>query len=145
VGIVGTGRAARAIGCIEVVLRKEAEPEAYSYWNKKKYDELVEYRLVEDEMAGRAIEVALAAWAGLGCRDGGRVDLRADGGGVPHFLEVNPLAGLNPVVSDLPIICTLKGMAYGHLISLIMESALARAGKTLNLIPSFQSLSGPLA
>jgi D-alanine-D-alanine ligase len=130
VGIVGNGKAARAIGCIEVVLRKEAEPEAYSYWNKKKYDELVEYLLVEDEMADRAIEVAVAAWRGLGCRDGGRVDLRADGKGVPRFLEVNPLAGLNPVVSDLPILCTLKGLAYRDLIALIMESALTRVGKT---------------
>jgi D-alanine-D-alanine ligase len=129
VGIVGTGKAARAIGCIEVALRKEAEPEAYSYWNKKKYDELVEYLLVEDEMADRAIQVAVAAWRGLGCRDGGRVDLRADGKGIPHFLEVNPLAGLNPVVSDLPILCTLKGMAYRDLIALIMESALTRVGK----------------
>jgi D-alanine-D-alanine ligase len=129
VGIVGTGKAARAIGCIEVVLRKEAEPEAYSYWNKKKYDELVEYLLVEDEMADRAIQVAMAAWRGLGCRDGGRVDLRADGNGIPHFLEVNPLAGLNPVVSDLPILCSLKGMTYRDLIVLIMESALTRIGK----------------
>jgi D-alanine-D-alanine ligase len=129
VGIVGTGKAARAIGCIEVVLRKEAEPEAYSYWNKKKYDELVEYLLVEDETAERAIQVATAAWRGLGCRDGGRVDLRADGNGIPHFLEVNPLAGLNPVVSDLPILCSLKGMAYRDLIALIMESALTRVGK----------------
>jgi D-alanine-D-alanine ligase len=129
VGIVGTGKAARAIGCIEVALRKEAEPEAYSYWNKKKYDELVEYLLVEDEMADRAIQVAMAAWRGLGCRDGGRVDLRSDGKGIPHFLEVNPLAGLNPVVSDLPILCTLKGMAYRDLIALIMESALTRIGK----------------
>jgi D-alanine-D-alanine ligase len=130
VGIVGNGKAARAIGCIEVVLRKEAEPEAYSYWNKKKYDELVEYLLVEDEMADRAIDVAMAAWRGLGCRDGGRVDLRADEAGVPRFLEVNPLAGLNPVVSDLPILCTLKGLAYRDLISMIMESALTRIGKT---------------
>ncbi len=129
VGIVGTGKAARAIGCIEVLLRKEAEPEAYSYWNKKKYEELVEYLLVEDEMADRAIEVAMAAWRGLGCRDGGRVDLRADGKGVPQFLEVNPLAGLHPVVSDLPILCTLKGMAYRDLISMIIESTLARIGK----------------
>jgi D-alanine-D-alanine ligase len=74
--------------------------------------------------------VAMAAWRGLGCRDGGRVDLRADEAGVPRFLEVNPLAGLNPVVSDLPILCTLKGLAYRDLISMIMESALTRIGKT---------------
>ena len=65
------GKSARAIGCIEVVLKGEAEPGSYSYWNKKKYEELVEYRLVEDEMAQKAIEVALASWRGLGCQGRG--------------------------------------------------------------------------
>jgi len=145
VGIVGTGKSARAVGCIEVVLKGEAEPGAYSYWNKKKYDELVEYRLAEGRMAQKAVEVALASWRGLGCRDGGRVDLRADANGLPHFLEVNPLAGLNPVVSDLPILCTLKGMSYKELISLIMESALARMPKEASLFRPVLSSPGLLA
>ncbi len=145
VGIVGSGSAARAIGCIEVVLKSEAEPGAYSYWNKKKYDELVEYRLVEDKMAQKAMEVALASWRGLGCRDGGRVDLRADAKGLPHFLEVNPLAGLNPVVSDLPILCTLKGMTYKDLISQIMDSALSRTRKEGSSLQPSRSSSGLVA
>ena len=129
VGITGTGAEAMAIGALEVVLRRDAEPGAYSYVNKKKFEEFVEYRLVKDEMAQKAIEVSLAAWRGLGCRDGGRIDLRADAQGVPRFLEVNPLAGLNPVISDLPILCTLVGMSYQELISRIMDSALKRVKK----------------
>jgi D-alanine-D-alanine ligase len=82
--------------------------------------------LVKDEMAQKAIEVSLAAWRSLGCRDGGRIDLRADAQGMPRFLEVNPLAGLNPEISDLPILCNLSGMSYQELISRIMESALKR-------------------
>jgi len=39
---------------------------------------------------------------------------------------VNPLAGLNPLISDLPILCSLAGMSYQELISRIMESALKR-------------------
>ncbi len=126
VGITGTGEAAEAVGAIEVMLKKEAEPGAYSYINKKKFEEFVEYRVVKDEMAQKAMEVSLAAWRGLGCRDGGRIDLRADAQGVPRFLEVNPLAGLNPEISDLPILCNLAGMSYQELISRIMESALKR-------------------
>jgi D-alanine-D-alanine ligase len=126
VGITGTGGEAGAVGAIEVVLRKDAEPGAYSYTNKKKFEEFVEYRLVNDEMAQKAIEVSLAAWRGLGCRDGGRIDLRADAQGMPRFLEVNPLAGLNPEISDLPILCNLAGMSYQELINRIMESALKR-------------------
>jgi D-alanine-D-alanine ligase len=129
VGITGTGEEAKAIGAIEVVLRKDAEPGAYSYTNKKKFEEFVEYRLVNDEMAQKAIEVSLAAWRGLGCRDGGRIDLRADAQGVPRFLEVNPLAGLNPLISDLPILCNLAGVSYRELISRIMDSALKRLRK----------------
>jgi len=126
VGITGTGEAAVGVGAIEIVLKKDAEPGAYSYTNKKKFEEFVDYRLVKDEMAQKAIEVSLAAWRGLGCRDGGRIDLRADAHGVPRFLEVNPLAGLNPEISDLPILCNLAGMSYQELLGRIMKSALKR-------------------
>jgi len=129
VGITGTGEDAEAVGAIEVLLRKDAEPGAYSYTNKKKFEEFVEYRFVNDEIAQKAIEVSLAAWRGLGCRDGGRIDLRADAQGMPRFLEVNPLAGLNPLISDLPILCNLAGMSYEKLIGRIMESALRRVKK----------------
>ncbi len=129
VGITGTGEEAEAVGAIEVVLSKDAEPGAYSYTNKKKFEEFVEYRFVDDAMAQMAVEVSLAAWRGLGCRDGGRIDLRADAQGMPRFLEVNPLAGLNPVISDLSILCNLAGMSYQELISRIMDSALKRVKK----------------
>jgi D-alanine-D-alanine ligase len=62
----------------------------------------------------------------LNCRDGGRVDIRLDEHGEPSFIEVNPLAGLNPIHSDLPIICRLTGVSYEQLISEIMKSALKR-------------------
>jgi D-alanine-D-alanine ligase len=123
VGIVGTGADAAALGAMEVVFKTGAEADSYSYFNKENYEELVEYRLVDDREAVVAAEVALAAWRGLGCRDGGRVDLRSDAFGSPNFIEVNPLAGLNPIHSDLPILCRLAGISYGELISDIMQSA----------------------
>lgn len=126
VGLVGTGDRSTAVGVIEVLLQKDADPEVYSYSNKKQFEERVRYILVEDDEAQRAADVALAVWRGLGCRDAGRIDLRSDGKGMPHFLEVNPLAGLNPEISDLPILCGLAGMTYGELIAKIMESAFER-------------------
>jgi D-alanine-D-alanine ligase len=45
---------------------------------------------------------------------------------IANFIEVNPLAGLNPVHSDLPIICRLKGIPYQELIEDIVDSALKR-------------------
>ncbi|HRS82640.1 MAG TPA: hypothetical protein P5238_04100 [Smithellaceae bacterium] len=128
VGIVGTGGQARAIGAMEVLLNPDAEPHAYSYENKEHYENLVRYAAVSDPEALQAMEVSLAAWRGLDLKDGGRVDLRSDASGRPHFIEVNSLAGLNPVRSDLPILCGLVGVSYDRLICDILHSALERAG-----------------
>ncbi len=126
VGIVGTGRKARPLGAMEVLLNTNAEPDAYGYDNKAHFEGRVEYRLIDGALAERLEDVALTSWRALGCRDGGRIDLRLDGGGTPHFLEVNPLAGLNPEISDLAILCRLKGISYFELIGMIMASALER-------------------
>ena len=128
VGIVGTGRAARAVGTMEVLLNPEAEQHAYTYDNKEHYENLVRYAAVDDAEARKAMDVSLAAWRGLDLKDAGRIDLRSDAYGNPHFIEVNSLAGLNPVRSDLPILCRLVGMSYDQLITDILNSALARAG-----------------
>ena len=133
VGMIGTGNDARVIGLVEVVLQEQAEPAAYSYWNKKRYQELVDYRRAHDATAKKAEMVALAAWRGLGCRDAGRVDLRADVHGMPNFIEVNPLAGLHPQDSDLPILCRMAGITYAELIGQIMNSALKRVGGPLGI------------
>ncbi len=128
VGIVGSGAAARAIGTLEVELLPGAEPGVYSYTNKERCEELVRYHLVDDAEARAAAALALDAYRALDCRDAGRVDLRSDGAGRPHFLEVNPLAGLHPTHSDLPIVAGLAGLGYDALIGAILASAAARAG-----------------
>ena len=64
VGIAGTGQDARVLGVMEVFLKGNAEKDAYSYANKKEYENLVEYRLGNDSEALEAGEVALAAWEG---------------------------------------------------------------------------------
>lgn len=129
VGIVGSGREAEAIGVMEVLLNPEAEANAYSYVNKEKYEELVQYALAPPAEATACVEVALRAWRGLGCLDGGRVDVKMDGDGIVNFIEVNPLAGLNPTHSDLPIMCRLQGIAFPTLIERIMDSAAARIAR----------------
>ena len=126
VGIVGTGPRARSVGLMEVILREAAEAEVYSYVNKERCELLVDYVVPNDEMAQAAEATALASWRALGCFDAGRVDLRADARGVPNFMEVNPLAGLHPEHSDLPIICTAHGITYSELIRTIMDEATQR-------------------
>ncbi|MBA2491784.1 MAG: D-alanine--D-alanine ligase [Gammaproteobacteria bacterium] len=126
VGVIGTGREARILGAMEVLLGASAEPGAYSYNNKARFEGRVEYRLTEGELARSLGQVALSAWRSLCCRDGGRIDLRLDADGVPNFIEVNPLAGLNPEISDLAILCRLNGIDYQALIGMIVNSALQR-------------------
>jgi hypothetical protein len=126
VGIIGTGTDAFATEVMEVLLKPQAERDVYSYFNKENFKSLVEYHLVADDEARKAGETALAAWRGLGCRDAGRMDLRSDASGRPNFMEVNPLAGLHPLHSDLPIIFSLMGKTFSQLIELIMCSALKR-------------------
>ena len=127
VGILGTGPAAETLGVMQVLLRPQAEAHGYSYINKEGYATRVDYRLAHGAVAERLAATALAAWRALGCRDGGRVDLRLDAAGTPHFLEVNPLAGLHPVHSDLPILCGLVGIDYRQLLARILASALTRS------------------
>jgi D-alanine-D-alanine ligase len=127
VGILGTGDRASVIGVVEVEFRPEADGAIYSYSNKAHYEGRVRYRLVVDKAARKAGSVALAAWRALGCRDAGRIDLKADGCGQPQFLEANPLAGLDPVRSDLPIMCGLVGMSYNDLVARILDSALVHS------------------
>lgn len=124
VGILGTGNAARVIGVMEIILKKTAEPGSYSYFNKKHYQEFVEYSFPNDLPSRLSAELALKAWKGLDCRDGGRIDVRFDRYEKPQFIEVNPLAGLHPRDSDLPIICMNAGLSYPELIKNIVDSAM---------------------
>ena len=86
-----------------------------------------------NELAGGDVavaceNVALTAWRALNCADGGRVDLRCDSRGIPNFIEVNPLAGLDKVHSDLPILSYLHGYDFEQIIGEIMHSAKKRTG-----------------
>ena len=129
VGILGSDNEARVLGTLEIVLLSDAEPGAYSYVNKERCEELVRYDLVRpdnDPEVADAERIALAAWQKLKGRDGGRIDLRSDGSGQPSFIEANPLAGLHPEHSDLPMIATKVGMSYQELIGQIVESASKR-------------------
>lgn len=122
-GVVGQGANARVLGTMEVLFTDAAETSDYSYLNKADYEGRVQYRPVFGKVAQSCQEVALAAWRGLGCVDGGRVDLRMDDAERVCFIEVNPLAGLNPVHSDLPILCRLHGIDFHDLIAEIMKQA----------------------
>lgn len=71
-----------------------------------------------------------AAFRVTGCVDVARVDFRldADDDDKPYILEVNPLPGLYPGLSDLVLEAAAMGMSYETLINTILEIACARHG-----------------
>lgn len=129
VGITGTGQEARVMGTMEIVLTGAAQGQAYSLENKENWKDRVTFRPMtdkEDPLIRDVENLAFESWNVLGCRDGGRIDIRCDGQGKPNFIEVNPLAGLRPEYSDLPILCEYFGTSYVRLIECILYSAFRR-------------------
>ncbi|MEY4879780.1 MAG: hypothetical protein RJB62_1249 [Pseudomonadota bacterium] len=126
VGITGTGEDAEVLGIMEIVPTEKAVAHGYGYENKEHWEDKISLRMSTDAEAMAAGEVALQAWRALRCRDGGRIDTRSDRNGRPQFIEVNPLAGLNPTHSDLCFIARFKGLSYEELIGKIMASFVRR-------------------
>jgi D-alanine-D-alanine ligase len=128
VGIVGNGEEARVLGTCEILLKEHAEANVYSLHNKELCEELVIYAPADDDEARLAGTRALAAYHALQCRDAARIDFRSDAAGAPYFLEANPLPGLNPHHSDLPILAAQNGVEFVALIGMILDAGLARYG-----------------
>ena len=125
VGVLGSGEEAYVPGAMEIIYKKNID-KIYSYNNKENYEDIIEYVAVTGELLEECKTVALKAWKALNCLDGGRVDVKIDKQGKMSFIEVNPLAGLNPVTSDLPILCGLNGISYQEIINEILKSAIKR-------------------
>jgi len=126
VGIIGTGNRSEAVGVIEVVIKGSSDTEVYGFKAKELCEQLVDYVPARGARADRAKELALIVHKGINCRDSSRVDFKEDERGELQFLEINPLAGLHPSHSDLPIICSFFGISYEELIYRIIESARER-------------------
>ena len=126
-GILGTGSEARVLGTMEIRILDIASATDYSFDVKEQCESCVDYAPLEQGPLRETVEaVALDSYRVLECRDAGRVDIRLDRHGQPAFLEVNPLPGLHPTHSDLPMIATQEGMAYNDLIGCMITSAARR-------------------
>lgn len=127
VGIVGTPP--KVIGTMQIVIDTTQVEDFYSYRVKEDYEQFVHYVCppqIEPDRLQEIEEMAVRAFKALDCKDFGRVDIRCDSRGNPFFLEINPLAGLNPLHSDLCIISRHHGVTYEDLIGRILSSAITR-------------------
>ncbi|KAF9456535.1 hypothetical protein BDZ94DRAFT_1177531 [Collybia nuda] len=152
VGLVGTGSEARVLGVRELVYLKHnpdqpidpsvpydahdpalLQLDIYGRELKRSWSPNPQFKdmaLDSDPVVKAVADVALKAWRILGCRDGGRIDIRHDILGVdaiPNVIEVNPIAGLRPNWSDLPQLAKAHGVNYEGLLGLIISSAMQRA------------------
>lgn len=131
VGVVGN-RPPEVLGIMRVVPTAEADgPFVYSLEVKRDWKRRVRYECpaqLNHAENQAVIRAALWSWRALGCRDVARIDFRLRGG-VPYFLEANPLPGMSPTSGDLVVLSGLQGLGYPDLVRKILESALQRIGK----------------
>jgi D-alanine-D-alanine ligase len=132
VGLLGN-RPPEVLGIMRVLPRVAGGgPFVYSLEVKRDWQRQVRYECPA-ALAPRDIaavgQAAAACWQALGCRDVARVDFRLRGG-VPYFLEANPLPGLSPTSGDLVLLSGYVGIEYPELIARILQAALER----LNLV-----------
>jgi D-alanine-D-alanine ligase len=130
VGITGSGATATAVGGMEVIC---VDNLPYSVEVKENYQNYCKYVPLDENIADECKTVALSSWKALDAVDAGRIDLKADRNGRICFIEANPLAGLNPIHSDLPMLARMYGIEYQKLMEMIMESAIMRAKVTQQL------------
>jgi D-alanine-D-alanine ligase len=85
---------------------------------------------LEDEMVDELNWLTAAVFRITGALDVSRVDFRLDqhDNWKPYILEINPLPGLSPGISDLVIEANAEGVGHAHLVNMILDTALKRYG-----------------
>jgi len=86
---------------------------------------------LEEAVAKLLRRLAVAAYRAVGCMDMARVDFRLDREGRPWILEINPLPGLSPGISDLVMMAEADGMSHTELVNAILNHAGRRYGLAL--------------
>ena len=130
VGITGNGRPVIA-GMMKISSVFPREEFLYSLEEKRNYLENIRYdgpETIPSPLREQLGRLAAAAFRALELRDMARIDFRLDGDGIPRIIDVNPLPGLSPQYSDLPILHRLSGGSYRDLIGAILKGALRRNG-----------------
>lgn len=129
VGLIGNGPP-RVLGVMRILPKVPRARFVYSLEVKRDFVAQVRYECppsLPAEAVKATEEAAQLAFAALGCRDVARIDFRIRDG-VPYFLEVNPLPGLNPQTSDLVIMAKLVGLGHAGLVAAVVEAARRRSG-----------------
>jgi D-alanine-D-alanine ligase len=91
------------------------------------------------------IDLAIKAFVALGARDYGRIDIRMDANGIPHFLEANLIPCIIEGSGNFPKACVMNiGMGYGAMVQHIVQLALARAEAAEIIEPKVDPINSPV-
>jgi D-alanine-D-alanine ligase len=110
-----------------------SKPFLYSLETKRDWEEKVKYEpqtSIAPEIVQEIEKYALTAYRVLELKDISRIDFRVGKDNHPRIIDINPLPGLSPNYSDLPILYRLKGRSYQELIKTILKEAFKRYGFT---------------
>jgi D-alanine-D-alanine ligase len=128
VGVIGNSPA-RVLGIMRILPKQKTDRFIYCLEVKRDWVNQVDYECPAklDPKTLHKIEAAsLNIFQVLGCRDFSRIDFKISSSGEPYFLEINPLAGLNPKSGDLPIMAGKMDWKYNSLILAIFDAAIER-------------------
>lgn len=137
VGVVGN-RPPKVLGIMRILPKRPSDgPFIYGIEVKREWEQHLEYESpakIPESDAEAVRRATLACWRALGCRDVARFDFRLRGG-VPYFLEVNPLPGLSPFSGDLVFLARGIGIDHRELIRRILEAATERQKTSHGSLP----------
>jgi len=118
------------LGMMRVAAKlKSDKPFLYSQENKRDWQTKIKYEpqgSIKKSIQKAIEKYAIEAFKALELRDVARIDFRLDCNNIPKIIDINPLPGLSPYYSDLPIVCELHGKNYSYLIRTILKEALKR-------------------
>ncbi|MDY6845749.1 MAG: hypothetical protein SVP52_01270 [Chloroflexota bacterium] len=85
---------------------------------------------LDDDMVDELNWLAAAVFRVTGALDVARVDFRlcANEDWKPYILEINPLPGLSPGISDIVIEAAAEGVGHTELVNMLLDTALRRYG-----------------
>jgi D-alanine-D-alanine ligase len=140
VAILGNGAEARVLPIVEIKfdsLPAGVNP-IYSYEAKWIWDDVSKPleifdcpARIEPELQAEIERLCLQAYRVLRCRDWCRIDVRLDGAGRPHIIELNPLPGILPQPENnscFPKAARAAGLTYEALINEVLAIACKRYG-----------------
>lgn len=132
VGIIGNSNL-KILGISEVVFNRATKYPVYSYELKQIDDPFNNSEFciqsppdITPSLHKKICRVTKRIFQITGCQDVARIDFKVDDKNDIYFIEVNPLPGLTPGFSDLPVLAERNGVSYHDLIGSILKPAIGR-------------------